>query len=146
MDGRDQVECCGCMSLREGTITIGVLYLVFSLIFEGLLIYVVCHDDLRDYRVMAIVLLVIVSISTIALILLLFGAGKNRHGFILPWIIWESICVGLGVVGCIVSVFTVGASALTSILSLGIRIYFLYVVVEFRKKLMAQEVNSQAMC
>ncbi|XP_042871626.1 uncharacterized protein LOC122252961 [Penaeus japonicus] len=144
--GRDLMQYTGCISLRGGTITIGVLYLLISLLLEVLLIYIVCQFDMHNLTVPMKVALVIVSISTITASLLLFGAVKNRHGLIVPWIIWEGINVGLGILGILYSTLSIGPAAIIGLLIATIRLYFLYVVIEFCIKLLARTVHSQAMC
>ncbi|XP_042871632.1 uncharacterized protein LOC122252964 isoform X1 [Penaeus japonicus] len=143
---KSEVRCCGCLPLRAGTIAIGVLYLV-SCLSSGVYItylYINYHGDMRRIVMLVTVALVIVSISTIATSLLLYGAVKNRHGFFLPWIIWECISCGLLIIMTLNSI--TGPSGLPDFSIFNIRIYFLYIVIKHRNKLLARAVDSQAMC
>ncbi|XP_042871633.1 uncharacterized protein LOC122252964 isoform X2 [Penaeus japonicus] len=143
---KGEVRCCGCLPLRAGTIAIGILHQVSCLISGAYItnLYINYHGDMRRIVMLVTVALVIVSISTIAASLLLYGALNNRHGFFLPWIIWECINLGLLIIMTLISI--TGPSVLTDFLIVSIRIYFLYVVIKYRKKLLARAVDSQAMC
>ncbi|XP_042871624.1 uncharacterized protein LOC122252960 isoform X2 [Penaeus japonicus] len=141
---KGEVRCCGCLPLKAGTIAIGVLYLVVSLLIEALLLYVVYQGDRIDKGNLVFALF-FGAISIIDATLLLGGVITKYHWFIFPWILWESINIGLEILVILILTFIMNPAAIIGLLFAGIRAHFLYVVIKYFKKLRVEAVLSQAM-
>ncbi|XP_037798266.1 uncharacterized protein LOC119593405 [Penaeus monodon] len=144
----EEEYCCSCCSYRTGSITVAILYLVGALSFLGVVIGILCSADVRDIGAVIFVLLGVLTVSIIFISLMFYGVVKRRPHFLLPWAIWEGFNIGVGVAGLVVSLFTVGVTALAGLVILSIRCYCLFVVQVYRGQLIAQlsksEVNAQA--
>ncbi|XP_042871641.1 uncharacterized protein LOC122252970 [Penaeus japonicus] len=120
-------------------------YSVVSLLIEALLLYVVYQGDMIDKGNLVFALLGFGAISIIAATLLLGGVTDKDHWLIFPWIIWESINIGLEILVILILTFIMSPAALNGLIFIGIRAHFVYVVIQYCKKLRVEAVLSQAM-
>nr|XP_027226948.1 uncharacterized protein LOC113818929 isoform X1 [Penaeus vannamei] len=137
--------CCGC-SWRTGAITIAILYLLANLSIGGFLIVLLSMDGRpgRHDRVPTLIAIVTTGIAIIFILLLLRGAVKRRPPFLLAWMCWEGLNIGLSAVVVAITLFTLGMSACIGALAFAIRCWCFFVVFTYRKTLIAQPPKREA--
>ncbi|XP_063613881.1 lysosomal-associated transmembrane protein 4B-like isoform X1 [Penaeus indicus] len=136
-------SCCFCCSYRAGSISIAIFYLVVHLSFLGLAITVFCSVGVRNIGATGFATLSVTTISIVLISLMLYGAVKRRHQYLLAWAVWEGLNIGLGTAGLVISLFGLGAIGLVGFIAIGLRILFLYIVLQYRGQLMAQPPKSE---
>ncbi|KAJ9592093.1 hypothetical protein L9F63_001321, partial [Diploptera punctata] len=152
--------CCGC-SLKEGTIVIGVYFILMGLTsMAGSIygvVYFVLHYNDKDYKYVGpevilpttVVGLVLALTEVITSSLLLRGVVKYDRRLIIPWLVHNALMCGivfLGVVGGAITCFIVTATHIRGDLTtatygyiilipgavvVGVYVYFLLVVYSF---------------
>ncbi|XP_027226966.2 uncharacterized protein [Penaeus vannamei] len=135
--------CCGC-SWRTGAITIAIIYLLVHLGFEGFLIFLLYMEGMRDVGLRVLIMIGVIGIAVIFISLLLHGAIKRRSPYLLAWMWWEGLNIGLGIIGLIFSLFLMGAAALSGLLGVSLRFCCFFVVYEYRSTLIAQPPKREA--
>nr|XP_027226986.1 uncharacterized protein LOC113818959 [Penaeus vannamei] len=135
--------CCGC-SWRTGAITIAIIYLLVSLSFVGMLIALLCIENMRDVGLPVLITCSVLGIAIIFISLLLYGAIKRRPPFLLAWMCWEGVNIGLFVVGTIISSSSMSLAALGGLVGVGVRCLGFFVVHKYRKTLIAQPPKREA--
>ncbi|XP_063591087.1 uncharacterized protein LOC134768283 [Penaeus indicus] len=136
-------NCCFCCSYRAGSISIAIFYLVVHLCALGFVIDVLCSVGVRNIGAFGIVTLSMMTISVVLISLMLYGAVKRRHQYLLAWSVWERLNIGLGTASVVISLFFLGAFGLVGFIFIGLRILCLYVVLQYRGQLMAQPPKSE---
>ncbi|XP_063593548.1 lysosomal-associated transmembrane protein 4B-like [Penaeus indicus] len=136
-------NCCFCCSYRTGSISIAIFYLVVHLSFLGFGIVALCSEGVRNVGAMVFVALSVLTVSIVLISLMLLGAVKRRHQYLLPWAVWEGFNIGLETVGLAISLFGFGVIALVGFIFLALRGCCVFVVLQYRGQLMAQPPKSE---
>uniref|UniRef100_A0A1B6CXA8 G-protein coupled receptors family 1 profile domain-containing protein n=1 Tax=Clastoptera arizonana TaxID=38151 RepID=A0A1B6CXA8_9HEMI len=139
--------CCGC-SLNTGSMIIGYISLISTLILAGVTstnIYNAEHSSKIGFIETAIqISIVVVNILiAIASLLLIIGTHRRQSGYIIPWLVAAIItvpvdCVSLGIMlgKLAIGVFNPKVYALFSHVS--ITIYFFFVVFSYYREIKNQ--------
>ncbi|XP_050722979.1 uncharacterized protein LOC127001818 [Eriocheir sinensis] len=118
-------NCCLCISLRTGSLIIGIISLVFSLVGAGFSIFVGVTGGAEGWVDLAIDL-----VHFALAVILIHGIRTEREGLLKVWIIGTGFLVGLSIIlGIIIILLTnsIVAAILLLVVS-AIQIYFILVV------------------
>ncbi|CAO1401135.1 unnamed protein product [Diamesa hyperborea] len=95
-------SCCGCYTLKIGTIISGVLGILLAIVTIVVVLTTridfktIILDDFLSPSVVKIILVVNLCMTILLSILLIVGALKRNHYLFLPWIILGiMLCIGL---------------------------------------------------
>lgn len=139
--------CCCCISLRTGAIIIGILsavtliaildflafrieflfqisYVGFCLLLGSAIVIIATNNGYAEnvvvFYVIFVCALFVAIIGLVVSSLLIYGAAKERKGFVLPWIIYQGIFLVLYVIGIIImAILAQEAVYAVSVISLG---------------------------
>ncbi|XP_035697674.1 uncharacterized protein LOC118430761 [Branchiostoma floridae] len=96
---RLRASCCGCCSLRTGSIVIGVLHLVLSFVTGGFYVYrwirAMGSDVVPTEEVFVGV--AVFGVSVLVAVLLIIGATHNNPTLCLIWVIWAGLHLALAI-------------------------------------------------
>jgi len=133
--------CCGC-TLKTGSLIIASLEMIGGLIYFGVgfgfLIYFNTRPryDSSNENLLYGIMLAIGVFCIAHAATLIHGARKRRQGFLLCWIIIQTIVLVLSVIGGIYMLVTMGTAAIIDFLYLVLGLYFLLVVKSHRQELL----------
>ncbi|CAG9805497.1 unnamed protein product [Chironomus riparius] len=95
-------SCCGCASLKAGTIIAGTLGILLSIATIAIVVYAkldyktIIFDDIIPKYIIKIILIVNLCMTIILSSLLIIGALIKNQYLFLPWIILGiMLCIGL---------------------------------------------------
>ncbi|XP_019637198.1 PREDICTED: uncharacterized protein LOC109479652 [Branchiostoma belcheri] len=94
---RLRASCCGCCSLRTGSIVIGVLHLVLSLVAGGDYVYrwIQAMGNGVTSSEEVIIGVAVFGVSVLAAVLLIIGAAHNNSTLCLIWVVWAGLHLAL---------------------------------------------------
>merc|ERR1711994_139874 len=151
-------NCCACISLKTGTLIIGFLNLIGSLIFIPVSIALMAGkdafvDQMRqmlgqsahyDRQTIAtgiliagLILFVCAIIATIISSCLAHGARTRNISLMKPWIVLTAIGLVLNIISMALSLFVNPLSAVTSMAPWALNTCFFLVVLSFKKEIEA---------
>ncbi|XP_075976575.1 uncharacterized protein LOC142976883 [Anticarsia gemmatalis] len=150
-------NCCFCIELRTGSLIIGYLSLIGSIILTlmagiamGLSGYYASEVTTDEQRLGAgiligitVFILIIVLLNLIFSIVLLVGLHKYKRGHVKAYLIYTGIFIGLSILLFIASVSTNPnvQHIFRDILQIGLSIYFLIVIRSYYKRMNDPENN-----
>ncbi|XP_066296681.1 uncharacterized protein [Branchiostoma lanceolatum] len=123
-----RLQSCCCCALREGSIAIGIIDMVLSLIGIGMQVWsIVATGQGATVNPYTYGNIGVYVISIVFSIMLIFGALKNNACLCLAWVIWSSICLALDIalvawicLGTFVLVGLTAGSGLGTIIAIGL--------------------------
>merc|ERR1712083_854080 len=147
-------NCCACISLKTGTLIIGFLNLIGSLIFIPVSIALMAGtdafvDQMRqmlgqsahyDRQTIASGILIaglILFVGAIISSCLVHGARTRNISLMKPWIVLTAISLVLNIISMALSLFVNPLSAVTSMAPWALNTYFFLVVLSFKKEIEA---------
>ncbi|OXA54932.1 uncharacterized protein LOC110849670 [Folsomia candida] len=159
-----QTCCCGCCTVGQGTLTIGILNIiggVFSIAQNSIAVHLMINnpDEFKDpdfqqhpsrYITIGCIQIFMAIVFFILACLMVHGYRMRNHRLIMPWLIWSYVSLVIGAVGIVVVSIMIAIAGQIGVgfailamggLILAVQTYFVLVVKRF-----VDELKGGAIC